>query len=127
MLSVYDNNNYALLIIKGAGNVRPFHATDLRAPEGTGNLAIKIPKGTNYFFFLISNNTIILGVSFSVHFRCQELLHSSHALCVCPAPGEGRCPRLTAGEERQRLCNSTRVGGRVEPVWPVLETVRGGL
>jgi hypothetical protein len=32
--------------IQGAGSVRPFHASDVRAPEGTGNLAIKIPKGT---------------------------------------------------------------------------------
>ena len=42
------NEHYALSI-KGAGGVRPFHATDLRAPEGTGNLAIKIPKGTLFY------------------------------------------------------------------------------
>ena len=38
--------SHYLPLMQGGSGVHSFHATDLRAPEGTGNLAIKIPKGT---------------------------------------------------------------------------------
>lgn len=75
---------------------------------------------------LCSTHTPFLSKIF-INYRCEELLHAPHAVCVSPAPSEGGRASLTARKECQRLCNPARVGGRVEPVWLVFKTVRGGV
>lgn len=65
--------------LEGSESVHPFHASDLQAPKGTGDLTVRIPKGklnrSNYSIL-----PIVVARTFRMMVKCSAYLQQVH----CP-------------------------------------------